>query len=526
MARQFREISIFSSGWPQVRNFHVKALAFVLVLIGLSLCYYKVTRLGLPLFPTEQGDVWTVEARIEFKPKRDTPIKAKLFIPREPAGYTVVDENFVSSNYGLTTEDDGVSRSAQWAVRKATGYQVLYYRLHLARDLREQAGKPLPPPDLTTPEYPELLRSEVKAVIDEARSKSADTLSFCRALLLRLNTPTPDANVSILQQDTQTQEEWVARIVDIIAGAGIKARMTQILHLVDGARHATLIPWIEVYANDEWQPINPQTAEPGIPKEAIIWHVGKEPVLDINGGRFPKVEYSVTRHAQEMTLIAEQRARQIGSKIMEFSLFSLPVQTQNVYRVLLLTPVGAFLIVFMRNVVGFKTFGTFMPILIALAFRETKLLWGMVLFTLVVSLGLAIRFYLEYLKLLLVPRLASVLTIVILLMAVVSLLTHKLGIDRGVSVALFPMVILTMTVERMSLVWEEAGPLEALQQGFGSLLVAALAFAIMSDSVLRHMVFVFPELLLIVLAANLLLGRYTGYRLTELWRFRSVLRQE
>ena len=211
---------------------------------------------------------------------------------------------------------------------------------------------------------------------------------------------------------------------------------------------------------------------------------------------------------------------------MEFSLFSLPVQTQNVYRVLLLTPVGAFLIVFMRNVVGFKTFGTFMPILIALAFRETKLLWGMVLFTLVVSLGLAIRFYLEYLKLLLVPRLASVLTIVILLMAVVSLLTHKLGIDRGVSVALFPMVILTMTVERMSLVWEEAGPLEALQQGFGSLLVAALAFAIMSDSVLRHMVFVFPELLLIVLAANLLLGRYTGYRLTELWRFRSVLRQE
>jgi hypothetical protein len=508
-----------------MRNLHVKVLAFVLVVIGLSLCHYKVTRLGLPLFPAEQADVWTVEARIEFKPKRDTPIKAKLFIPREPASYTVVDENFVSSNYGLTTEDDGVSRSAQWAVRKASGYQVLYYRLHLARDPTAQAAKPKPPPSLTPPEYPELIRSEVKAVIDEARSKSADTLSFSRALLLRLNAPTPDANVSLLQQDTQTQEEWVARMVDILAGANIPARMTQILRLVDGAKHASLTPWIEVYANNDWQSINPQTAEPGIPKDAIIWHVGSGPVLDINGGRFPKVEYSVTRHAQEMTLVAEQRARQMGSKIMEFSLFSLPVQTQNVYRVLLLTPVGAFLIVFLRNVVGFKTFGTFMPILIALAFRETKLLWGMVLFTLVVSLGLAIRFYLEYLKLLLVPRLASVLTIVILLMALVSLMTHKLGIDRGVSVALFPMVILTMTVERMSLVWEEMGPLEALQQGLGSLLVAALAFVIMSDSIMRHIVFVFPELLLIVLAANLLLGRYTGYRLTELWRFRSSLRQ-
>lgn len=147
---------------------------------------------------------------------------------------------------------------------------------------------------------------------------------------------------------------------------------------------------------------------------------------------------------------------------------------------------------------------------------------GLILFTSVVALGLAIRFYLEYLKLLLVPRLASVLTIVIMLMAIISLLTHKLGIDRGVSVALFPMVIMAMTIERMSLVWEESGAREALQQGFGSLTVAALAFLLMSNKQLGHLVFVFPELLLVILAAMLLLGRYTGYRLTELWRFRAA----
>ncbi|MDD5034185.1 MAG: inactive transglutaminase family protein [Methylococcaceae bacterium] len=509
-----------------MRNLHVKILAFVLVFIGASLCYYKVTRLGLPLLPTEQADVWTVEARIEFKPRRDTPVKVQLFVPRAPNGYTVVDENFVSSNYGLTTEDDGVRRSAQWAVRKATGYQVLYYRLHLARDPTVQPDKPKsPPPSWVQPTYPEMIRSAVKAVIDEARRKSADNLSFSRELLMRLNAATPDANVSLLRQDMQTPEQWVARIVDILLGANIPARMTYVLHLTDGSKHAALTPWVEVYSGEEWQAFNPQTAEPGIPKEAIIWHVGNGPVLDISGGKFAKVEYSVTRHAQEMTLVAEQRARQMGSRLMEFSLFSLPVQTQNVYRILLLAPIGAFLIVVMRNVVGFKTFGTFMPILIALAFRETKLLWGVTLFTLVVALGLAIRFYLEYLKLLLVPRLASVLTIVIMLMAVVSLMSHKLGIDRGVSVALFPMVILAMTIERMSLVWEELGPLEALQQGFGSLLVAAMGFLLMSSKLLGHLVFVFPELLLIVLAANLLLGRYTGYRLTELWRFRSALRQ-
>jgi hypothetical protein len=176
--------------------------------------------------------------------------------------------------------------------------------------------------------------------------------------------------------------------------------------------------------------------------------------------------------------------------------------------------------------VGIKTFGTFMPILIALAFRETELVWGIFLFTLLVALGLTIRFYLEYLQLLLVPRLAAVLTIVIILMTGVSVLSHKLGFEQGLSIALFPMVILAMTIERMSLIWEEHGPSEALQQGFGSLVVASLGFLLMSNDTMEHIVFVFPEVLLILLAVILLLGRYTGYRLTELWRFRASLSKD
>jgi hypothetical protein len=86
------------------------------------------------------------------------------------------------------------------------------------------------------------------------------------------------------------------------------------------------------------------------------------------------------------------------------------------YSILLLVPLGAFLVVLLRNVIGISTFGTFMPVLVAMAFRETKLLNGVLLFTLIVALGLSIRFYLERLRLLLVPRLAAVLTVVVLLM--------------------------------------------------------------------------------------------------------------
>ena len=114
---------------------------------------------------------------------------------------------------------------------------------------------------------------------------------------------------------------------------------------------------------------------------------------------------AVQQNLLDSMLVAERRAEQAGSHSMDFSLFSLPIATQAVYSVLLMIPIGALVIMLLRNFVGVKTFGTFMPVLVALAFRETRLVWGLVLFAVIVSLGLLIRFYLEKLRLLLVPRL-------------------------------------------------------------------------------------------------------------------------
>jgi hypothetical protein len=185
-------------------------------------------------------------------------------------------------------------------------------------------------------------------------------------------------------------------------------------------------------------------------------------------------------------------------------------------------PIGALIMVLMRNFIGIDAFGTFMPVLIALAFRETKLFWGVVLFTLLVTLGLSIRFLLERLRLLLVPRLSAVLIVVVMLMLVISLMSHKLGTETGLSVALFPMVIIAMTIERMSVVWEERGAADALRGATGSLLVAIAAYIGMGLRWLEHLIFTFPELLFVILAIVVLAGRYTGYRLLELSRFKSL----
>ena len=79
-----------------------------------------------------------------------------------------------------------------------------------------------------------------------------------------------------------------------------------------------------------------------------------------------------------------------------------------------------------------------------------------------------------------------------------------------------------MTIERMSVVWEERGAADAMRAGLGSLVVAVVAYLFMGLAWLEHLIFTFPELLLVVLALVVLAGRYTGYRLFELRRFRAL----
>ena len=504
-----------------MKNLHVNLLALILIALSSAICYYKVTELKLPLLPVEETDLWTVEAKITYKPSAG-PSKVDLSLPRKIPGFIVLDENFVSGRYGLTLENNTHNRIAQWAVRRSQGEQTLYYRMQLIPgEKAEYKDKKAAFPERE--EYPEIMQTAVTALLEEVRSKSADIKSYTHELLLRLNKPNPDDNVKLLRKDATSSEAWVKRVISILHGARIPSRQVNLLMLMDGARHSRLVPWLQVHNGERWLAFNPKTAESGFPDNAIIWYYGDKPLLNVTGGRNEKAEFSVYKQSQDMVAVTQQRASKINAKIMEFSLFNLPVQTQNVYRILVMVPLGALLIVILRNIVGLKTFGTFMPILIAMAFRETELVWGLFLFILLIAFGLMIRFYLEYLRLLLVPRLAAVLIIVIILMTLLSLLTHKLGIDRGLSIALFPMVIIAMTIERMSLVWEEHGPSEALQQCTGSLLVASVSFLIMTNRLLEHLMFVFPELLFMLLAFTLLLGRYTGYRLSELWRFRAII---
>lgn len=498
---------------------HLYVLVFALSVIGLGMFVFKVFALGFPMTPYESADIWDVEASISFEAK-DKPVKISLLVPRNTQRISIVNENFISRGYGLITRTEAGNRQAVWSTRKAAGTQTLYYHATVQRAGLAQAPVILKPPEMHIPGFEGPFLEAANALLAEIVAQSSDLDIMIASLLKRLHAERPDNNVLLLLGKKTTPQKTLQAAVDLLALNGTAARAAHGIRLREQGRDVPLIHWLQVYDNGVWRDYHPVTGEPEIPDDYMFWWHGPASMLQSKGVDNLQVRLAVSLSIESALSALVERGQILTPRLLEFSLFSLPIHTQSAYRILLMIPVGALLLVVLRNVVGIKTFGTFTPVLIALAFRETQLLWGIVFFSIMVAFGLTVRFYLEHLKLLLVPRLASVLITVVLLMAAFSVLSHRLGIERGLSVAIFPMVILTMTIERMSVVWEERGAGEAMQQGLGSLLVAAAAYSVMRIGYVEHLLFVFPELLLVFLACTLLLGRYKGYRLTELIRFK------
>jgi hypothetical protein len=194
--------------------------------------------------------------------------------------------------------------------------------------------------------------------------------------------------------------------------------------------------------------------------------------------------------------------------------------------VILLMPLGALVTAIFRTVVGIRTFGTFTPSLLALSFVYNDWRAGIFVFALAIGLGLFSRALLDRLKLLMVPRLSLVLTLVVWCIVLSVSLLDYFHVIPSTKAVLLPMVILTMTVERFYLTAEEDGARFALQLLAGTTVVAACCYAVLRWDEVGDLLLAFPEVHLFTIASLILLGRYTGYRLTELWRFRDIAKPE
>jgi len=498
----------------------------VLICLGLGSTAYKNLSLGFPLVPGKKTTVWTVQAKVNFV-GLGKPVKVSLNLPDDTEDLIVIDSGAASPGFGFQRSTSGPEPLGVWSAREVKGPQTLYYQARVYRGdgkpYLEQEGAPKPP---KKPEFREPKATAADTILADAFFRSADAETLAVRLVQLLNSKEPDENVRALKQGLKGSAEKNQLLLDLLHTAAVPARLLRGVELKDVGRRQKLQERLEIFNGKNWVVIHPNTAEPGISETFLPWQRGDQWLLEVEGGRKSRVNFSVNADERAASSAALYLGREQHAGLVDFSIFSLPVDVQNTFAVLLLIPIGALVVVILRNLVGLRTSGTFMPILIALSFVQTTLLTGLVLFLVVVGAGLVIRSYLSRLNLLLVPRIASVIIVVIALYVWLSIVGFKMGLTEVLSVTFFPMIIISWTIERMSVLWEEEGAKEVLVQGGGSLLTATIAYLVMTERHISYLFFAFPEMLLVVLAIILAIGQYSGFRLTELHRFEPLAREE
>lgn len=539
----------------------VTALAISVLSLALIMDRWYV--LGDEIGGTPGTAVWRVTVEVEGE--LTTPdASVTTVLPPDFRRQHVLDETFESPAlaHKVGTARDGGVRRAVWKRRADAGQAR---RFHLAYSFRCVSGMRRPTPGMvqrtltldaapggraqTRPgpliesEHPDV--AALAAQLVGAETDAAACAELVYEHVAHLPAGEDDGALDCLHAETGSELGKARLLVACCRNRGIPARL--VTGLLPAAGAAPLHHWAEAWVGTHWLPLDPARGRFGpqqVGDDYLVLRFGDRPVRG-SGATFTAAFHATDLHNSLAPGggAPASLAKQIWRRL---SLGNLRPEEQAWVQFLLLLPVAALAVSFFRTVIGITTFGVFGPALLGLVCRDPKdFPWALGLFVGILMAGWGVRKLLDRYHLLMVPRISVLLTTIVLLLTFGALL---LGPYSGVAhgyVALLPLIILTHMVERFWTVETEDGPAASFKTLLGTVTVAvAITLLVNFDlpvnaaarlfkrgplvrpNVVRTTLFRFPEALGLVLAGQLLLGRYTGYRLTELFRFRDLLVEE
>lgn len=307
---------------------------------------------------------------------------------------------------------------------------------------------------------------------------------------------------------------------------GIPSRLVGGMILNPGTKR-TSHQWLEVFINGYWVPfdtLNDHFAK--LPKNYLTLYHGDEVLFRHSRNIGFDYHFDIKKSTVTNSRLPGFINDQSGATFNAIDSLIKGGFSLSILQFLLVIPFAVLFVVFFKNVIGLRTYGTFLPALMAMAIQETGLQAGLLAFVLVLVVTVSVRYPLEKLGLLHTPKLAIMMVAVIFSLLAISILSLNQewsGLSTLTSAAVFPIAILTITSERIALTISEEGVVASASILFQTLLVVSVCFLLIRSVALQALILVFPELLLGVLAMNMWIGSWTGIRVLEFYRFRLLL---
>lgn len=210
--------------------------------------------------------------------------------------------------------------------------------------------------------------------------------------------------------------------------------------------------------------------------------------------------------------------------IETFIMQGVPVQTVTL---LLMLPIVATLVAFFRQVIGIKAFGIYTPSIITfalLAFDPNGVKYGIAIFVSVIVVGMLARLLLKKFRLLYLPRVAITLSIISLAILGILVVGGEFRRTGLASVSIFPLLIMITLAEKFISTQIEKGSRVAFILAAETLLISIVGYFLIGWNTLTSLLLQYPWIVLFTFAINVLLGKWTGLRLSEYFRFRKILK--
>jgi hypothetical protein len=468
-------------------------------------------------------------------------IEVSTYLPKSDMRQTVMDEKNASGLFTLALQSDVHNRKAVWKAENVEGRQTIRYSYSIqGKHVRYEI-----PPQLTIPStYPDSFRPYLQEepgiqVNDPLIEKTLRKIipEYNPTILTALTRIHRYLQVKFANKDFSGYTDALTALklgeascngkgrlfVALARKLNLPARLVGGLILNTGSKR-TSHQWVEVYVNGHWVPfdtINNHFAE--IPANFATIYFGDlvmfKHTTNVNFQYFFKI---LKRMVPQVD--AQQTISQSGLNIVNiYSIFERVGISQNLLKILLMIPLGALVVVIFRNVIGLETFGTFLPALIAAAARETGLMWGLLGFISIILVSSFVRRILDWVHLLHSPKMAIMLTTVVIVMLLMTVVSVHFGLFDLAHITLFPIAILAITAERFSIIEVEQGWRKAIKITLATIVVISAAYAVMDSLFLQSMILAFPELLFVIVALNLWLGKWVGMRVSEFIRFRRLI---
>jgi len=517
----------------------VKLAVLFLVATALGAIFVKIRLLGPYLGAFLPEEHYTLLARIRLDGHGEN-VRVRMAVPVASARQSIRNELVSSGDFRFHMEPEGLNRWAVWERDAARGGFELVYsctvrceerryelapRLSLPAHYPQEAQAHLLPTGSIQSNAPEIRQLLERLVPPEERDNAtaivAAAFDYCHRRVRAAEVTGLTDALTCLRLEEGSCGGKSRLFSALLRAGGVPARIAGGFLLREGGWTSSHV-WVDAWLGGVWVPFCPLNGYYAqVPSRYLLVYHGDEPLFS----HTPDINFNYAFHGKGILAppaMAGAPPPGIFNLWGVFEGVGIPV---DLLKVILMIPFGALVVVVARNVVGLRTFGTFMPALMAVAFRDTGLAFGLVLFAVILAAGSILRLILQRFQLLHTPRLGVLLTGVVGAVILLALAGHARNEFLPTRVTLFPLVILTLTVERFAVLWEEDGPRAALGVTAATMAVVSAAYAALEWRSLQVAVLAFPETLLLAVAAFFILGRWTGIRLLEYFRFRDLLRE-